>query len=307
MAGLIPSLALALSSVPFAASGSAAADRTGETDIVTTATDALQRMTVPVRIGGGGTYRFLVDTGAQNTVISNELAARLALPETGTALVMGVAGQVRVGVVTLDDLGLGRRNFGGLTAPMLKQNDIGADGIVGLDSLQKQRVVLDFRRGLIAIGDVEEERESGYDIVVHARRRSGQLIITQARIDGVKVDVVIDTGSDSSIGNLALAAALAHRGPVTTGRLSSVTGQEIATEIAMSRELLIGPLKLQNVSIAYTDAPPFAALGLAGRPAILLGMSELRAFKRVAIDFSERKILFDFDLAEPDKPTGDRH
>ena len=65
----------------------------------------------------------------------------------------------------------------------------------------------------------------------------------------------------------------------------------------------IGGLRLQNLSIAFADAPPFRRLGLDERPAMLLGMNELRAFRRVAIDFATRKVLFDLP---DDEVTGFR-
>jgi hypothetical protein len=195
---------------------------------------------------------------------------------------------------------LGSRSFDGLVAPLLRAGDIGADGAVGLDSLQNQRVVLDFVRNTIAVSDAQSEHDSGYDIVVRARRRSGELIITNATIDHIPVDVVVDTGSNITIGNPALAAALAKRGPRTPTTLYSITGQQIAASIGVSRALVLGKLTIGNVPIAYADAPPFEYLGLARRPAILLGMSELRAFRRVAIDFNKRKVLFDL----PPQPAG---
>ncbi len=42
-------------------------------------TDPDTRMTVPVRIADNGPYRFVIDTGAQRTVISRELAGALGL------------------------------------------------------------------------------------------------------------------------------------------------------------------------------------------------------------------------------------
>src|SRR3546814_8270516 len=87
-----------------------------------------------------------------------------------------------------------------------------ADGILGTDSLQDQRVLLDFTKNTIAIGGARElGGGSGYDIVVHARKRSGRLIMTNAVIDGVRVDVVVDTGASSTIGNLALRQAMRQR------------------------------------------------------------------------------------------------
>ena len=39
--------------------------------------------------------------------------------------------------------------------------------------------------------------------------------------------------------------------------------------------------------------PAFDALDLDERPAMILGMRELRLFRRIAIDFGTRRILFD--------------
>lgn len=300
--GFLLGLAIVTAFNPPANSADAPADGS---DVLSVHRDAAERMTVPVTIGTAGTYRFLVDTGAQNTVISNELATRLALAHTARARLIGTAGESLVDIVRLDGLTLGTRSFDGLFAPLLRQQDIGADGVVGLDSLQRQRVMLDFRRNLMTIDDADSVRDTGFDIVVRARRRSGQLIMTDATIDGVRVDVVIDTGSNGTIGNLALATALQRHGKLTETTLQSITGQTIAANIGVARELVIGPMRLSEVSIAYAAAPPFAYLGLSRRPAIFLGMAELRAFRRVAIDFASRKVKFDLAPRLPDL-TGSR-
>ena len=75
--------------------------------------------------------------------------------------------------------------------------------------------------------------------------------------------------------------------------LHSVTGQQIQADVGFARELVLDQVKFVNVMIAYADSPPFEALGLAKRPALLLGMRDLRALDRVAIDFSTRRIMFD--------------
>ncbi|MFM9978490.1 MAG: aspartyl protease family protein, partial [Sphingomonadaceae bacterium] len=53
--------------------------------------DRTDRMTLPVHIGGQGPFGFVVDTGAERSVISNELARRLALDSAGRARVVGLA------------------------------------------------------------------------------------------------------------------------------------------------------------------------------------------------------------------------
>lgn len=263
-------------------------------DVVQAERDRHARLTVPVRIGEEGTFRFLIDTGAERTVLARDLAGRLGLVPTGSATLMGVAGTQQVDLVDLDEIGLGRRSFTGLSAPLLEDRHIGADGIIGLDSLQGQRVLLDFEHNRLAVDDARSlGGDAGYEIVVKARRKSGQLIMTDALVDGIRTDIVIDTGAETSIGNLALQRALAARDRQRPAILVSVTGQEVVADSARVRTVQVGRIVLNDTLLAFTDAPPFAQLGLQGRPAILLGMNQLRLFKRVAIDFSTRKILFD--------------
>lgn len=295
MPTMAPVIGLLLAAAGFPqAQGASGAQEASETDIVAARADSYDRMTVPVRIGAHGPFRFLIDTGAQNTVVSNALASRLALVPNAKAKLIGVAGSKIVDTVEIDEVGLGTRSYYSVIAPILEHADIGADGIVGLDSLQGQRVLIDFERNLIAIGDAKNlGGNRGFEIVVTARRRSGQLIMTNAEIDGVHTDVVIDTGADTTIGNRALQRALSQRRSGVQATLHSVTGQQIVADVGVGVALDLGRIKINNVLIAYADAPPFATLDLQKRPAILLGMRELRSFKRVAIDFEARKILFD--------------
>ncbi|MDE2411764.1 MAG: aspartyl protease family protein [Sphingomonadales bacterium] len=273
-----------------------------ESEVVSTGSDRHDRMTVPVRVGDNGPFHFLIDTGAQNTVLSSALAAQLALKPTGRAQVVGVAGRELVDTVEVDEIALGRRSYYGLLAPLLSAGNIGADGIVGLDSLQGQRVLIDFRKNLMVIDEAKNlGGNRGFEIIVTARRRSGQLIMTNAKIDGVWTDVVIDTGAEGTIGNRALQRALARRG--RSGEqtvLTSVTGQQIMADMGAGSTLTFSDAQINNVVIAFADAPPFALLELEKRPAILLGMRELRVFRRVAIDFETRRILFDL----PTPPSG---
>lgn len=290
-----PALAalLLLAAVP-AIAGQDAPPRAADTDIVALKQDRHDRMTVPVRIGDHGPFQFMIDTGAQNTVLSIALAARLGLTPTAKATLVGVAGREVVDTVEVEQIDLGKRSYYGLLAPLLRGEYIGADGILGLDSLQDQRVLVDFRRGVLAISDAKTlGGNRGFEIVVTARRRSGQLIMADAVIDGVRTDVVIDTGAENSIGNLALHRALTRRGNHGSTELTSVTGQSIIAQVGMGRELAIGNMTMRNVLIAFTEAPAFAALDLHRKPALLLGMRDLRSLDRLAIDFSSRKILFD--------------
>lgn len=264
------------------------------TDVVAIRKDQWSRMTVPVKVVEQGPFRFLIDTGSQNTVLSRELATRLSLVSNRKARLISVAGTQMVDMVDLDQIDLGRRSYYGLSAPVLESEHMGADGILGLDSLQDQRVLVDFKKGLMAIDDAKNlGGNRGFEIVVEARRRSGQLIMADAKLEGIKVQVVIDTGAETSIGNIALQKALTRKRKAEKIELLSVTGHQVSADLSYARWLEIADVRFNNVAIAYTDAPAFKALKLDSRPSLLLGMRDLRSLDRLAIDFSSRRILFD--------------
>lgn len=273
------------------------APETSADETVQAEADMHARMTIDVAVHGVGPYRFLIDTGSQRTVVSTTLAGSLGLAHGPQVRVMGIAGVSDVGTAQVDSIDIGPRSFYDLTVPLLESRNIGADGILGTDSLQHQRVLLDFAHNTIRIGDPRAlggSRE--FEIVVQARKRSGRLILTNAIIDGVRTDVVVDTGASGTVGNRALQHALARKSRSAgrvTATLSSVTGHEIPVDLGVAGKLELGGIGVSNVVIAYADAPAFGELKLDKRPAIFLGMRELRAFKRVAIDFSTRKVMFD--------------
>ena len=59
-----------------AVAGIPAVDNTTQTQDIGFKNEGYDRMTVPVRLSGNGPYRFLVDTGADKTAISRQLARR---------------------------------------------------------------------------------------------------------------------------------------------------------------------------------------------------------------------------------------
>lgn len=266
-----------------------------QTRDVTMAKDANERMTVAVRVRDSGPYRFLVDTGAERTVISRQLAERLGLPTGVPARIQSVAGPSDVSTVDIAALDIDARRFSVAGAPTLESEHIGADGLLGVNSLAASRVMFDFKRGVMGVTPSKAPdfvAESG-TIVVEARRRHGRLMFTRAVADGASAVVVVDTGSQITIGNPALRRRLLgkrHLGqPV---EIETVTGEKIVGELFTIDELDLDGVLLKRMMIAFTDSPVFAQLDLADRPALLLGMNALRGFDKVSIDFATRRVRF---------------
>lgn len=271
-----------------------------QVDSVAVLSEPSLRMTVPVTIGGKGPFRFLIDTGAQATVLSIDLAQRLELFDRRSAMLVGAASRRLVETAAVDGIVLGSRNFNVATAPLVTGEYIGgADGILGLDSLQNQRVLLDFKKKTMQVADAKDlGGNRGYEIIVRAQRKLGQLIITRARLDGVGVSVIIDTGAEGSIGNPALLDKLRRMREQGTGEMTDVNGASLSGSIRVARKLSIDLVQIQNLSILFADSPTFHALGLANEPTLILGMEQLRLFNRVAIDFATSRVLFDVPSAD---------
>jgi predicted aspartyl protease len=253
------------------------------------------RVTVPVTIQGTGPYRFMVDTGAQATVVSSALADRLGLTERKQAMLVGLASTEAVETAEIPDFGLGSREFDIRVAPILPAENLGgADGILGLDSLQDQRVLIDFVQNKILVANAKAlGGNRGYEIIVKARRKLGQLIITNARVNGIDTDVIIDTGSQGSVGNIALLDRLRQAAGLGRDTMTDVNGKELTAIVKVGREVRIDNITLTSIPILFAEAPPFKALGLDKAPALILGINELKLFRRVAIDFDKRQVLFD--------------
>ena len=263
------------------------------TQILDLEDDRNDRLTVPVMIGSSGPFDFMIDTGSQATAVTHEINQDLSLPSLGTATLIGMASTRPVSIVGLDRLTVGTHEVTDLISPLLYRRNVGADGILGLDTLQDFRVLFDFRDDTIAVQDVSQAgSQRGFEIIVRAKQKLGQLLITDAVVEGVRATVIIDTGAQASLANNVL------RNRIRTKRAADVVttdvnGVSITGQLSYVRSLKIGGMQLTNVPLTFADAPAFEALGLQDKPVLSLGMQHLRLFDRVAIDFSRKRVLFD--------------
>ena len=276
-----------------------AADSQAAGDVITLFTDKSQRMAVDITINGKGPFPFIIDTGAENTLIARDLADQLALAEGPDKTIHSLGATRTVGTVIIPQLAVNRLIVKDTVAAALSRNNLGAAGILGLPALKSQRMLMDFKAGMMSLTPSDERQENwqGESIVVTARSRLGQLILTDASIDGEFVQIILDTGNDLSVGNLALRRLLSKRGAVRSSaagpsELLDVNGATTLLDYAIVKELRIASLGFENVPIAFADARVFSVLGLKRAPALLLGMEVLQLFGRVSIDFGRRRVRF---------------
>lgn len=261
------------------------------------------RLTVDVQVNGQGPYRFIVDSGADTSVVGLGIAQDLKLPVGRPVVLNGMTSRDIVDRVKIDQLTLGPTSVSNLEVPALRETDVGGDGIVGIDALTSKRLMLDFEKRLIKIEDaaVRYVPLPG-EIVVTARRERGQLILTHVRAAGLALDAVIDTGTEITIGNLALRDKLirGNRDKFVTIPVIGVTGVTANLQFARIAELQLGPVVISDVPMAFADVPPFKLFGLADQPALLLGTDLLESFRRISLDFKARKVRFQLRKCKPE-------
>lgn len=258
------------------------------------------RMTIAVDVNGTGPYRFVVDSGADSSVIGTRIARTLELPQGTSVTLNGMTGSSVVPRVLVNRLELGSTYATDLELPVLAERDLGGDGMLGIDALADERLMLDFEKRLITVEDANKPppRMDG-EIVVMARRRRGQLILTEVKANGMTINAVIDTGSEVTIGNSALREKIVRRGAkVEKVEMTGVTGVTVVLDLVRVDEIRLGSVILKNVPIAFADVPPFAVFDLADQPAMLLGTDMMENFRRISLDFKARKVRFQLKKCE---------
>jgi len=273
-----------------------------------TAFDQAKRMTVPVYLNGKGPFGFVVDTGANRTVVSTEAAAACGLPPAGQAQVHGIAGVEAAALASVRRLGVGSVTSSGLTLPVLPRARLGADGLLGVDILRGRQMLLDFVQNrfeiagsgqgvAIGAGTNSRIRPDRAPIQVSATYRYGQLVILDAQVANVAVSAFIDSGAQVTVGNRALRDAVVrthpdfgvHLAPVP---LISATGQTAMGEFAPLPTLRLGGMAINQVIGIFADLHIFDLWKLNDRPAILIGIDVLRHFHDVTLDFGRREVIF---------------
>ncbi len=259
-----------------------------------TVRDIYRRMTAPIRVNGAGPFPFVVDTGANQSVISAELAARLGLAHGANEPLNGVAG-VQMTPTTHARLDVGTRRGEETLLSMLPGAAIGGAGMLGLDGIAGDVLTLDFQRQALRIDRPRRRWGDPDEITLPARRRDGQLTLVDADLAGVRLTAFLDSGAESTIGNMALLSLSLNRG--STGSwmdtpIVSATGQTISARMAELPDLRVGRLRLPNWRVAFADLYTFRMWNLVEKPAILLGVDVMSRFEYVSLDFSRDEVRF---------------
>jgi len=268
--------------------------------IIDTAIDDSERMTVETQINDQGAYRFVVDSGADRSVISQTLAARLDLPRGRDVIVHGIGGSAITPTARIAHLSTGEARLSDVELPVLAPERVGGDGLLGVDILQDRSVVMDFRRKRLEVRHSTPEYRffrRPQEVQIEADQRFGRLTVVNCRVNNIRTLAFIDSGAGSSIGNMALSKAIqakARKGadPALAVRLLGVAGGETIGEYRVLRSMNMGDLRMTNLAVVFADLHIFDHWKINEKPALLLGVDVLKLFARVELDFGAEQLLF---------------
>lgn len=271
--------------------------------------DAAERLVVQGMVNGHGPYTFVVDTGADRSVLASEVALSLGLPPNPDVIVQGIARAVTVPTVMVDKMEFGNISMEDIVLPLLPRSWLGVDGFLGLDIIDDRRVTFDFRHQQLTInaspstflvGTLESAVYNPNESVVRADGSHGRLKAVNCKVDGVRAVAFIDSGSQATIGNSHLAAELQRRGAKYDEKnevtLTGVTGGAVAGRLMSMRVIEFGNVDFNQNALIVADMPVFDVWGLSNRPALFIGMDFLRLTSQVTIDFGRRE--YHFKLAD---------
>jgi predicted aspartyl protease len=263
----------------------------------TTTRDTAGRAVALIHINGQGPFRFIIDTGANRSVLSQALATRLGLVPSGEDVVHSIDGAQSAPLVNVESLSFGALHLSRGDTPVLDGPMLdGEQGLLGVDGMAGRLLHIDFKKRCVEIYEsAAQMRMKGWQSAP-ARMRFGSLLLVPGEIMGVHVNVLIDTGSDISLANqkfrdvLRVVAARTieyHNGHAFTFGRPIVLEQSVWTPT-----LRLGGTFVDGVKAYIGDFHIFDFWGLQDEPTMLIGMDVLARSREMAIDYEHGIVYF---------------
>jgi Aspartyl protease len=260
-----------------------------------TGRDMTGRVIAPVFVNERGPFRFIVDTGANRSVLSTALAAKIGAVPDGVADVHGVTGVRTAPMARVASLRTGALSLRGVSLPVLDTDMLGsADGMLGVQGMESMRLEIDNRRRTLVVTP-SSAKPPPADFSVRAQFRFGNLACAQGKLGPLSLPVIFDTGADVALANPALrdwvAAKRGARAPLAGSRLSSAASAEIIQSGIAIRAIALEGCKVERIAAAVGDFHIFRIWNLSDQPALVLGMQVLESLAAFSIDYGRRLIL----------------
>lgn len=252
---------------------------------------------VMVNVDGRGRYPFMLDTGAEDTVVLQSLVDMLQLsPAVGKGRTISTGnGAVRARAYTIGDLFIGNMRMPTPTAIALpSRKGITYKGVIGGPLFKDVSAEFNFDDKKLRIykrGHKFDESEWQKLKGVKLEKTYFTVPIT---VEGKEIIAFVDTGANRTLINAEAAELL---GIGTDGRPTAnvdVTGggnkSSTAKRFRVS-SFFLGPHDMESRKLYSADIPFFRSINLHDKPAAILGMDVLQHFNFVVDAHNSRMFL----------------
>jgi predicted aspartyl protease len=263
--------------------------------VAPTTRDRIGRVWVPVHIDGRGPYRLVLDSGASHSAIVERVATLLNMrtDQSPAVLMRGVTGTAVRPTVKAASLSVGDLWVGPAMLPIVEDAFGGAEGLLGTEGMQDMRIYIDFRNDFINISKSRNRRVAdGFEALpfLNTNRR---LLTVNAFVGSVPVRAIIDTGAQSTIGNLGLKDALRRQlSNRLRGRdeIHGATGDVQYGQGINVAPIRMGGLEVRDAHVTFGEMHIFEYWGLGTEPALLIGMDILGLLDTLVIDYRRQEL-----------------
>jgi predicted aspartyl protease len=269
------------------------------TSSVTAATskDSAGRAVALIDVNGQGPFRFVIDTGANRSVLSQSLARRLGLAPSGEGVVHSVDGAELAALVNVESLSFGGLHLPRGDTPVLESPMLdGEHGLLGVDGMAGRLLHVDFTNHCVEIYESGAQLPVQGWLSVPARMRFGTMLMVQGEIMDVRVNVLIDTGSNISLANARFRDALrdvaAHSIEYHNDHAFTFGRPIVLEERVWTPRLRLGRTIVDSVNAYIGDFHIFDVWGLKDEPTLLIGMDVLARAREMAIDYEHSVVHF---------------
>jgi predicted aspartyl protease len=261
-------------------------------------TDMYGRPTASVKLNGQGPFAFLVDTGSTATVMAERVALQLNAQIAGELTVAGATGTAVRPYTIMDTLQTGAVMKDDLRVAILTEAGLArGDGILGADVFAGKRLVFNIREKRVLVEP--SMRTARVAPRGNIKLRQGLLAEVDGRVGKVSAKLMLDTGADFCVANMALGEALKRAHPTQerypNARITGVTGHRIYGEFVMLPKVDVRAFSVRDSGAVIADAPIFKLWELENEPAMIVGVDLLSRLDSFSIDYGAR--MFDAKLA----------
>jgi predicted aspartyl protease len=262
--------------------------------VAPTTRDRIGRIWAPVLINGKGPYRLVLDTGASRSAVIQRVVDEVGLPVRAKSVQLrGVTGSAVVSSVRADTLEFGELLIENTTMPIVADAFGGADGVLGGEGMKDKRIHIEFMKDRISIVRSHKAPAPPGFSVVPFKFALSRGMRAEVMVGPVKTIALIDSGAQTTVGNLALRQALARRRGERDQYNDAVIGVtediQAATRVRIP-SIVAGELIVRNAEIMFSDLHIFDHWQLTSRPALIIGMDVLGALDTLVIDYRRNEL-----------------